>query len=66
MLASRMIPALWFRLIVLAGFMLFMLRENMLLISLVALALLGVTGWQLRTAYRARASAAGTLSLIHI
>lgn len=57
MLASRMIPALWFRLIVLVGFMLFMLRENMLLISLIAFVLLSVTGWQLRTAYRTRDSA---------
>lgn len=56
MIASRMIPALWFRLIILLGFVLFMLWESMWIIALISLILVGVTGWQLSSAYRTRDS----------
>lgn len=56
MLASRIIPMLWFRLVIITGFMLFMLWEGSWIIGLVALLLLGVSAWQLRTAYHTRDS----------
>lgn len=54
MMASRMIPALWLRFIVLIGFTLFMVWESTWIISLVGLALTFLTAWQLRTAYQQR------------
>lgn len=54
MMASRMIPALWLRFIVLIGFTLFMLWESTWIISLIGIALTLVTAWQLRTAYMHR------------
>lgn len=56
MLAARMIPALWFRLIVLLGFTLFMTWESAYIFSSIALLLAALTAWQLRTAYRHRES----------
>lgn len=56
MLAARMIPALWFRLIVLLGFTLFMTWESAYIFSIIALLLTALTAWQLRTAYRNRES----------
>lgn len=58
MIASRMIPALWFRLIVLVGFILFMAWESMWILCLVGLGLLALSGWQLRTAYQQRGTQA--------
>lgn len=54
MMASRMIPALWLRFIVLIGFTLFMLWESTWIISLIGIALTLITAWQLRTAYQQR------------
>lgn len=54
MMAARMIPALWFRLVILIGFMLFMLWESMWVLSVIGLVLLLLTAWQLRTAYQQR------------
>ncbi|WP_231295002.1 hypothetical protein [Corynebacterium efficiens] len=51
-----MIPALWFRLIVLLGFTLFMTWESAYIFSIIALLLTALTAWQLRTAYRHRES----------
>ena len=56
MLAARMIPALWFRLIVLLGFTLFMTWESAYIFSIIALLLAALTACQLRTAYRHRES----------
>ncbi len=54
MMAARMIPALWFRLVILIGFTLFMVWESMWILSLIGLGLLALTGWQLRSAYQQR------------
>lgn len=54
MMASRMIPALWFRLIVLIGFTGFVLWESMWIFVLIGLLLIAVSGWQLWTAHKTR------------
>lgn len=54
MMASRMIPALWFRFIVLIGFTGFVLWESMWIFVLIGLLLIAVSGWQLWTAYKTR------------
>ena len=53
-MASRMIPALWFRLIVLVGFTAFVFWESMWVFGLIGILLIGVSGWQLWTAYKTK------------
>ncbi|ALC05838.1 putative membrane protein [Corynebacterium deserti GIMN1.010] len=54
MMAARMIPALWFRLLVLLGFTGFMVWEAMWLFAGIGVLLIAVSGWQLRAAYTTR------------
>lgn len=54
MLASRMIPALWFRLIILIAFVIYMFWEGLWVLGLIGIALMALTGWQIATAYRSR------------
>ncbi|MFP7365796.1 hypothetical protein SFC07_08505 [Corynebacterium callunae] len=55
MLAARMIPALWFRLIVIIAFTAFMVWESMWILALIGVLLTLVTVWQLLTAYKTKA-----------
>lgn len=52
MLTERMIPMLWFRLVVVIGFAIFVATQKMWLVMVIAIALAGLTGWQLQQAYR--------------
>ncbi|ANE04004.1 hypothetical protein [Corynebacterium crudilactis] len=54
MMASRMIPALWFRLIILLGFTGFVLWESQWIFGLIGVLLIAVSAWQLWTAYKTR------------
>ncbi|RNE49134.1 hypothetical protein [Corynebacterium alimapuense] len=56
MLATRMIPAMWLRLVVLIGFGTYVLIEQMWVIGAIAVGLLLLTIWQLRYAYRVKES----------
>lgn len=58
MLASRMIPMIWLRLIVLLGFAVFVAYQGMWIVALIALALVAVSGWQLAAAYREKRESA--------
>ncbi|WP_026166172.1 hypothetical protein [Corynebacterium mastitidis] len=51
---ARMIPALWLRLIVIVAFTLWVFFQQMWLVGLIAVALGGITAWQLVAAYRQR------------
>lgn len=55
MIASRMIPAIWFRLIVLIGFVAFMIYQGMWIFGVISGLLIALTVWQLVYAYRERA-----------
>lgn len=52
MLTERMIPMLWFRLVVVIGFAIFVATQKMWLVMVIAIALAGLTGWQLQQAYQ--------------
>lgn len=55
MMAARMIPALWFRLIVIIGFTAFIVWDSMWILAVIGLLLTLVTVWQLVTAYKTKA-----------
>ena len=55
MIASRLIPMLWLRLIVIIAFTIFVAIQGLWLIAAIACALFGLTCWQLRTGYRNKA-----------
>lgn len=52
MLAQRMLPFIWLRLVVLIGFTIFVATKSMWLITLIAVALTGWTIFQLAYTYR--------------
>lgn len=52
MLTERMIPMLWFRLVVIIGFAIFVATQKMWLVMVIAIALAGLTGWQLQQAHQ--------------
>ncbi|APT86828.1 MULTISPECIES: hypothetical protein [Corynebacterium] len=52
MSSRHIIPALWFRLVVLLGFIIFVGFQSMWIVLSVAVALVGLTAWQLLRAYR--------------
>ena len=52
MLTERMIPMLWFRLVVVIGFAIFVATQKMWLVMVIAIVLAGLTGWQLQQAYQ--------------
>ncbi len=53
-MAHRMIPVIWFRLLVILGFGVFMLAEGLWILTAVAAALALLSVWQLVSAYRQR------------
>ena len=55
MIASRMIPAIWFRLIVLISFVAFLIYQGMWIFGVITGLLIALTVWQLVYAYRERA-----------
>lgn len=55
MIASRMLPAIWLRLVVLIAFGLFVLNEGMWLIGGIIGLLILLSLWQLIYAYREKA-----------
>ncbi|QGU01964.1 hypothetical protein CKALI_05470 [Corynebacterium kalinowskii] len=54
MMTKRMIPWLWFRLVVILGFFIFVMIKGMPLIGLIAIGLFVLSALQLRTAYRSQ------------
>lgn len=54
MVAARMIPMIWLRLIVLIAFGIFVATEGMWFITAVAAVLALLSLWQLKTAYEAK------------
>lgn len=54
MLTERMIPWLYFRLVVILGFFIFVTIKGMTLISLITVGLFVLTALQLRTAYTSK------------
>lgn len=50
--SRHIIPALWFRLVVLIGFTVFVGFQSMWLVVAAAVALIALTVWQLLKAYR--------------
>lgn len=54
MVAGRMIPMIWVRLGILLGFAVFVGYQGMWIITLIAVALAAISGWQLSAAYRER------------
>lgn len=54
MLATQMLPMLWFRLAVLIAFTIFVVVQEMWLIAAFTAVLIGITGFQLVQAYRAK------------
>lgn len=52
MLAQRMLPFIWLRLVVLIGFTIFVATKSMWLVTLIAVALTGWTIFQLAYTYR--------------
>lgn len=52
MLTERMIPMLWFRLVVVIDFAIFVATQKMWLVMVIAIVLAGLTGWQLQQAYQ--------------
>lgn len=54
MLSSHVIPILWFRLVVLIGFTIFAVWQSMGILTVMTLLFIGLTIWQMFTAYRNR------------
>lgn len=55
MMASKMIPALWLRLVVLIGFTIFVAFEGIMWLAGLCVLFLLLSVWQLSTAYKQRA-----------
>lgn len=54
MLASRMLPVLWFRFVAVIAFAIFMAVHKVWIVVAIAMALAALTGWQIATAVRTR------------
>lgn len=52
MIAGRMIPMIWVRLILLVGFAAFVGYQGMWIVTVIAVVLALLSGWQLAAAYR--------------
>lgn len=52
MIAGRMIPMIWVRLILLVGFAAFVGYQGMWIVAVIAVVLALFSGWQLAAAYR--------------
>ncbi|MDO5098233.1 MAG: hypothetical protein Q4D85_05685 [Corynebacterium sp.] len=56
MLAERMLPFLWIRLVVVLGFTIFAFYQSITILAIVGIGLAVLTGFQIFSAYRNRLS----------